>query len=183
MQVAGRLALMPLTVLEKVFSGSGGGDAEEDTAADQAAQQAQQSAEKAERTMTAGDYSANLRSLARYRAEAREIKPVLWERVPEALAGYLKALSLTECEILAKQDLKTVSAYLEGQIERIDGVRTVEEVVRDLKAAREVQAEPNSAGFKPTTAGVSSLQASINAAVAQARGTTADEENKVGVRI
>ncbi len=184
LRVAGRLVLAPLTVLEKVFGGGGGGGgSEEAEAAGQVAEQTQQAHQAADRATTAGDHSANLRALARWRADGRDISPATWQRVPQPLEGYVRSLSLTECEVLGKQDIRTITDYLEGRIERVDGVRTLEEVARDLRAEREPSPLPAPSNLRPTAAGASSLQASINAAVARAKGTGTSDPDPVGIRL
>lgn len=176
MQVAGRLALMPFTVLEKVFGGGGGGSPEAE-AADQATQQAQQTAQQAEKTMTAGDYSANLRNLARRRAEGREIDPALWQRLPGPLAEYVRSLTLPECESIQKTDLKSISAFLEGRAV-IDGVRTPTEAAEDLKKVS-LAAKP-ARDLHPEHAAIAGeFQSSMAATIARARGNQVISAGKV----
>ena len=174
MKAAGRVALMPLTVLEKVFGGGGGGSPEAE-AADQAAQQARQTAQQAERTMTAGDYSANLRNLARRRAEGREIDPALWQRLPGPLAEYVRSLTLPECEVIQKTELKMIGEFLEGRAV-IDGVRTPTEIAENLEKASRGNADISAAAkpardLHPEHAAISGeFQSSMAATIARARG-------------
>lgn len=126
-RIGDKITNIPKLVMESIF-GSGSQSADEGSAAQQATQQAQAAQESAERTVSAGDYAANLRGLARRRAEHKEIDAILWQRVPGPLADYLRGLSLPECEALAKADLKSIASYLEGKLERIEGVRTQAEV-------------------------------------------------------
>lgn len=173
MLIAGKLAKVPLTILDRVLSPSGGGMSEEAAAADDAAQQAQAAQRKAEKAISAGEWAGNLRSLARYRAEGREIDPALWDRLPRVFADYVRELSPEECKKLAVQSIRTISDYLEHRIPRIDGVRTIADAAMDADQRKCDHAAGNSglAALRTREQSLDYLQDRVNAAMALARGT------------
>ena len=172
MQVAGRMAMMPFTILEKVVgASSGGADAtEEETAADQAAQQAKTTLATVEQASRSASKATDVRLLATYRAKGREIPPELWNRVRPEVEDYLRVLSSEECAQISAQDLKTVAAHMEGST-LIQGVRSTKEVgVASVHAPEQIPGRPNPFLQGATPEGLSAFQNQINAALEQARG-------------
>lgn len=134
-QLAGKLVLLPVQVLQRVAGsfGLGGGSeaAEEATSAAHAGHEAAATRAAARSTEAAVQRQAkasDVRYLARARAERREIAPALWERVPAPVADYLRALTPAECAELARRPLGDVSAFLGGEAAAIPGVRRLGEV-------------------------------------------------------
>ncbi len=172
--IGGKLMMVPIKLIESVAASFGGGGDEFGAAAD-GEQQEQAAQSGAEKTRTTADYAGNLRSLAKRRFEGREIDASLWQRLPEPLAEYLQALSLSECEIIAGSKLNTLAAWLStSKMDTLEGVRSPEDALRSVAVAR-----PALVSGSP--AAVNSFQARVSAALAKGRG--AEEAPAMGRKL